>query len=345
MILLTYGCRPEELKIKPLIKKMKEYNIPFKTLFTGQHKDIANNNADYVFDMSYILNSSRLDSILASILKQTHIFDLDKEITHVLVQGDTSSALGIALSAFNHGKKIIHLEAGLRTNDLKNPFPEEANRQLISRIADIHLCPTRESAINLKNENITSNIFVVGNTSLDNLINYENKCTYDNIVLITLHRRENHHWMDQWFKKINEIAGKYKDYRFILPIHPNPNVIKHKELLTNVDVVDSLEHKDLLNILIKTKLVITDSGGIQEECSFFKKKCLVCRKTTERPEALNKSSFLVKNPDDLFFSFKKHIDLYKINYNSPFGDGHASKKITSIFKFYVYDKERNYGKN
>lgn len=341
MILFTYGCRPEELKIKPLIKKMKEYNIPFKTLFTGQHKDIANDNADYVFQMNYVINNNRLDSILGNILCQTDIFDWDKEITHVLVQGDTSSALAVALSAFNHGKKIIHLEAGLRTNDLRNPFPEEANRQLISRIADIHLCPTKESLMNLKSENIHSNIFVVGNTSLDNLIDYKNKCSYDNIILVTLHRRENHNRMDQWFKKINEIAGKYKNYKFILPIHPNPNVIRHKELLTNVDVINSLDHKDLLDILIKTKLVITDSGGIQEECSFFNKKCLVCRKTTERPEALNKSSFLIKNPDDLLLSFEEHLSSYNINYNSPFGDGYASAKIISIFKSYIYDKTRN----
>ncbi len=147
-----------------------------------------------------------------------------------------------------------------------------------------------------------------------------------------MHRRENHENITEWFTEINELAKSNRNLEFILPLHPNPNVQKHKTLLTHVNVIEPLNHKDLLDILIKTKLVITDSGGIQEECSFFNKKCLVCRKITERPESLNLSSFLVKSPKSLSYVFNNHINNYMINYKSPYGDGHATKKIIKVLK-------------
>ena len=194
---------------------------------------------------------------------------------------------------------------------------------LTKLIADIRL---------LLNEKIEGNIFHVGNTVLDNLLPYKNMCEYTNKILITLHRRENHHWMDRWFMMIDKLAGEYLQYEFILPIHPNPNVQKHKGLLKHVKVVDPMSHEDLLNLLIKTRLVITDSGGIQEECSFFNKKCLTCRKVTERPEAIGQSTFMVKKPDELIDVFMKHHDDFEINFESPFGDGKASEKIIARLK-------------
>src|SRR5690606_3077286 len=116
---------------------------------------------------------------------------------------------------------------------------------------------------------------------------------------VTLHRRENHSLMAQWFEAVNNLAKKYTNYKFIIPLHPNPNIQKHKNLLENVDVINPLDHAELLEILIKTRIVITDSGGLQEECSFFNKKCLVCREVTERPEALEETSFLVRKPENL----------------------------------------------
>jgi len=330
MILLAYGTRPEYIKIKPLIDIFDKEGFPYKTLFTGQHKDLLKEQVvDYQIDIPED-NNNRLDNIIKSTM---NVFDwILEDITHVLVQGDTTSVLAVALSAFNHGIKVIHLEAGLRTYDNANPFPEEQNRRLVSQITDIHLCPTHLSLKNLAKEWIDGMKYVVGNTVLDNLVSYKDRCEYSNKVLVTMHRRENHHWMDKWFQEINKLAKHYSDLEFILPIHPNPNVQKHKHLLTHVNVVEPMSHEELLNLLIKTRLVITDSGGIQEECSFFNKKCLTCRKVTERPEAQNQSTFMVKAPYDLVEMFMKHVDDYEINYECPFGDGKSAEKIIEVLK-------------
>lgn len=330
MILLAYGTRPEYIKIKPLIEVFDRQGFSYKTLFTGQHKDLLKEQiVDYQIDIPEDMNN-RLDNIIKSTM---NVFDwiLD-DITHVLVQGDTTSVLAVALSAFHHRIKVIHLEAGLRTYDNANPYPEEQNRRLVSQITDIHLCPTESSVMNLAREWLDGMKYVVGNTVLDNLLPYKNMCLYTNKVLVTMHRRENHHWMAEWFKEINKLAKHYTNLEFILPLHLNPNVQKHKHLLSHVTVVDPMSHDDLLNLLIKTRLVITDSGGIQEECSFFNKKCLTCRKVTERPEAQNQSTFMVKAPYDLVEVFMKHIEDYEINYDCPFGDGHSAEKIYNILK-------------
>lgn len=327
MILLTYGTRPEYIKIKPLIKEFKNYNIPFKILFTGQHKDIANGDYDFKIEMSDLSNN-RLDSVMANLMTLSDtIFE---GITHVLVQGDTTSVVGLSLAALHRKINVIHLEAGLRTYDTENPFPEENNRRIVSTIASIHLCPTELNANNLYKENVTENVFVVGNTVLDNLIEYKEKCEYTNKVLVTMHRRENHENIHEWFTEINELAKKHNELEFILPLHPNPNVQKHKSILTNVKLIEPLNHQDLLELLVKTKIVITDSGGIQEECSFFNKKCLVCRKVTERPESVNLTSFLIDKPKDLSLIFDKHIVTYNVNFESPYGDGKSAIKISEI---------------
>jgi len=331
MILLTYGTRPEYIKIKPLINEMVKQNISFKTLFTGQHKDIVNNDADFVLDMKNY-GENRLDNIIQNCTNMpSSWFD---GIDYILVQGDTTSVTGLALAALHRKIKLIHLEAGLRTYDTENPYPEENNRRIVSTIADIHLCPTEQNKINLLKENIPENkIYVVGNTGLDNLLNLNYEIKYDNKILITLHRRENHEKMDEWFITLNNIAKKYKDYEFILPIHPNPNVQKHKHLLTDVKVINPLNHEELIKYLFTIKLVITDSGGIQEECSFLNKKCLVCRKITERPESLELTSFLVKNPFDLSEMFTFHLNSYnEIVGECPYGDGKSSNKICKILK-------------
>ena len=312
------------------MSEFKINKVNYKTLFTGQHKDISESEFDYSIDM-VDLSENRLNSIIKNCLSiPIEYFD---GVDYVIVQGDTSTALGISITAFHMGIKIIHLEAGLRTFDLKNPYPEEANRLLISKIANYHFCPTENNKLNLLNENIPNDkIFVVGNTSLDNLVEHKLKCNYDNKILITLHRRENQKDIEAWFKSINSISEKFLDYEFILPIHPNPNIQKYKGILKNVEVVDPLNHESLLNILTKCKLVITDSGGIQEECSYFNKKCIVCRKKTERIESLGTNSFLCESPDLLENIFNVHIKDYKINYDSPYGNGESSKMIVNIIK-------------
>jgi UDP-N-acetylglucosamine 2-epimerase (non-hydrolysing) len=331
MILFAYGTRPELIKIKPILDKFKENNIEHRVLFTGQHEDLLDIiPVDYQLAIIDGYNChNRLDCIIEAAMNRKNIW---KDITHVLVQGDTTSVLAVALAAFHRNIKVIHLEAGLRTYDKFNPYPEEINRRIVSQLADIHLCPTQLNKKNLENEKIEGEKYIVGNTILDNLINYKKDCEYKDKILITMHRRENHHWLDRWFKEINKLADLHFDLEFIIPLHPNPNVQKHKHLLNNVNVINPLSHEELIKLLIQSKIVITDSGGLQEECSFFNKKCLTCRKVTERPEAIGQSTIMIDNPDQLKTKFNQHIMEYEINYNSPFGDGYSAKRILEIIK-------------
>lgn len=331
MILIVYGTRPEYIKVKPLMVEMDKQDIKYKTLFTGQHKDIVKETASFNLDMKYY-GENRLDNIIQNCMNLPD--EWFEGITHVLVQGDTTSVIGLALAAMHRKISLIHLEAGLRTYDYENPFPEENNRRIVSTIAKIHLCPTELNKTNLENEMILGDIHVVGNTVLDNLLQYKKKCEYTNKVLVTLHRRENHDLIDEWFSEINNLSLIYPDLEFILPIHPNPNVQKYKHLLTNVKVIEPLPHDELLELLVKTKMVITDSGGLQEECSFFNKKCLVCREITERPESINLTSFMVKKPEHLKGKFDSEIKNYETNFESPYGDGTSAKKIIKILKKY-----------
>lgn len=326
-ILFCLGTRPEWLKIKPLINLMdkSEYDL----FFTGQHEDLLN-NVEFDYKVSVTNKNNRLDDIIISCMSNFPNQNYD----YVLVQGDTGSALGCALSSYNRKIKLIHLEAGLRTYDLENPYPEEAYRQIISRISDINFCPTNLSFENLISEKVTGKIFVVGNTVLDNIVDLKDKTNYGNDVLITLHRRENHDIMDKWFESLNKITEKYKELNFILPIHPNPNVQKYRHILNkNIKVVDPLNHNDLLNILVGCRFVITDSGGIQEEATFLNKKSIVCRKTTERPEGINTGHIILcENPSDLILYVDNIIKDYNINTECPYGDGHSSEKILNIIR-------------
>jgi UDP-N-acetylglucosamine 2-epimerase (non-hydrolysing) len=324
-ILFCLGTRPEWLKIKPILNVMNPND--YDLFFTGQHEDLLK-DLNFKYKVKVINNKNRLDDIISSCMLNFP----DENYDYVLVQGDTGSALGCALAAHNRKIKLIHLESGLRTYDLKNPYPEESYRQIISRISDINLCPTELSKKNLINEKVSGKIYVVGNTVLDNLIDFKEKTEYSNNVLITLHRRENHEIMKEWFLKLNEIADTYKDLNFILPIHPNPNVQIYKNILNkNIKVIDPLSHNDLIDLLITCKFVITDSGGIQEEATFFNKKTIVCRITTERPEAIDTGHlFLCKTPNELSNLVYITNQNYYINNECPYGDGHSSKKIIKI---------------
>jgi UDP-N-acetylglucosamine 2-epimerase (non-hydrolysing) len=321
MMLICFGTRPEYIKIKPLLAVF-DGHIDYALLFTGQHTDLLKNLPRNTRRIKIIDGPNRLDSIVQSILNKEELFE---EVTSVLVQGDTTSVFSLALAAFHRQIRVIHLEAGLRTYDKWNPYPEEFNRQAVSRIADIHLCPTELAAENLQREGISDNVFVSGNTVLDNI---RDVCTeYEDTVVVTMHRRENHHWIDQWFREINSLAIKNPSLEFILPIHPNPNVRKHKEILTDVKVVSPLEYNRFIELLAKAKLVITDSGGIQEETSFFFKKCIVCRKATERSEGLGVFSFLCETPDKLEGLFNAINDDHIPTGICPYGDGFAAESI------------------
>ena len=254
---------------------------------------------------------------------------------YVLVQGDTASAFGCALSSFHNKIKIIHLEAGLRTYDNDNPYPEESYRQMISRISDINFCPTELSYNNLISENVFGKSYIVGNTVLDNLVNHKKNTIYGNKVLVTLHRRENHDIMDLWFKNLNIVAENHANLKFILPIHPNPNVLKHKHILSdNIEVVEPLPHYELINLLVNCRFVITDSGGIQEEATFLNKISIVCRKVTERPEGINTGHLhLCDNPDKLSYYVDNIANNnFMITDVCPYGDGKSSERIIKILR-------------
>lgn len=325
-LLVCYGTRPEWIKVKPILDKLKNSGINYSTLFTGQHKDLVSETADYMLPTIKEVSSNRLDSIVSEVLKS--VDGIVDKYDYVLVQGDTTSVFAIALSSFHRGKKIIHLEAGLRTFDLDNPYPEEFNRTAVSKITDIHLCPTDFSATNLKNEMVSGKIYVVGNTILDNLVDI--KTSYSNDVIVTLHRRENHFQVDKYFEAINKLAKDNPTLNFVLPIHPNPNVYKHKDILKYVNVIDPVPYDSMIELLANCKMIISDSGGIQEEASFFNKKVIVCRKLTERPESVGTHSFLCNGPDDLEDMFYTIVNDYKVNEECPYGDGNSSKKIVKI---------------
>lgn len=327
MILLTYGTRPEYIKILPIINEMRKREIPFRVFFTGQHETLVNGYYDVRLDIEEYNHENRLDNIMANLMSlNNHVFE---DIKAVLVQGDTTSVVGMAIAAMHRQIPVIHLEAGLRSYDTKNPYPEEYNRKIVSAIAEIHLCPTEDSVKNLNKENIFNGVYLVGNTALDNLLPYKEKFENGNQVLVTLHRRENHENISEWFEVINELA-KHTDYEFILPIHPNPNVLAQKGTLKHVKVVDPLPHKELLDILVKAKMVITDSGGLQEECSFLNKQCLVCRKVTERPEALGFTNHLVTSPRMLKSEFYRVLRTKPKHQECPYGDGHSAEKICNL---------------
>jgi len=321
MMLICFGTRPEYIKISPLLKSFAG-KVEHKLLFTGQHTDLLKNLPADIRRLKISDGGNRLDSIVQSILNHEKIFE---GIDSILVQGDTTSVFALALAAFHRRIEIIHLEAGLRTYDKKNPYPEEFNRQAVSRMADIHLCPTEHAAENLRREGICSGVYVSGNTVLDNLRDVET--SYGNLVVVTMHRRENHHWMDKWFSEIDSLAAQYPDYEFILPLHPNPNVQKWSHLLKHVKVVKPIEYNDFIGLLAKCRLIITDSGGIQEESSFFKKKCIVCRKTTERGEGVGTFAFLCEYPNKLPLLFEQLSADYIPVGECPYGDGYAAEKI------------------
>ena len=323
MILISFGTRPEFIKIKPLIEAFKD-RIPFKLLFTGQHVDLLSDVEGDIHKLTIEDGSNRLDSIVSSMMNNDAIFE---GVEAVLVQGDTTSVFAVALAAFHRRIKIIHLEAGLRTFNKNHPYPEEFNRRAVSVMADIHLSPTELCTENLNKERVDGKIFTVGNTVLDNLVDIQPE--YTNKVVITMHRRENHHIIPEWFAAFDRLALENPQYEFIIPLHPNPNVQKHKDLLKHVKVVDPMQYAEFIKLLSQARLVITDSGGLQEESSFFKKKCIVCRQATERVEGMGTFAFM-SSPDKVESDFYSMIDDYIPDDTCPYGDGHSAERITNI---------------
>jgi len=325
-LLIAYGTRPEYIKIKPLISELEKSGIKHEVLFTGQQEDIAEGEFHKRISIEKSAKN-RLDAIVSSCMNDDWIFH---GATHVIVQGDTSSALGVALAAFHRKIKVIHLEAGLRTYQ-KNPYPEEMNRRLIDTLSDLHLCPTPENASNLYREGFGKSVVVTGNTGLDNLRGISP--SYNDVVMVTMHRRENHENMHEWFRVINLLAQHNSDLIFTIPIHPNPNVVKHAKLLSYMRVLNPMPYDQMIKAVSECKFLITDSGGLQEEAAFFNKKAIVCRDCTERPEVLGIHSFLCAEPDELPEIFDKVVRNYiPSKHFCPYGDGMASGRVVEVIK-------------
>ena len=335
-ILICYGTRPEVIKLASLINLLKKRKINFKTVFTGQHSDLYNDVKSLIpkpnYELKIMKKNQSLNDILINI-SNDFVKILKKEKPDlVIVQGDTTTVLTCALNAFYTGVDIGHVEAGLRSYNLLSPYPEEGNRQVVSRISTYNWAPTKIAVENLKKENI-SNIFLTGNTIVDACKMHMYPIKYNNKILITLHRREN--FGEKIIKLFNELsiaAQKYDNIEFIFPMHPNPNIQKHKSLLKNIKIINPLEYSELLKLLSEVKFVISDSGGIQEECASFKKKILVCRDNTERPEGVE-AGFAKIIGTNILDNFNWANKNYKWNGNNPYGQGNAAKKIIKSLGF------------
>lgn len=330
MLQVCFGTRPEYIKLKPIMKELRINNIDYKSYYIGQHKHLLEDCTSYnQFIRISDSTGNRLNDIVTSCLN----VQLNPNIKGLIVQGDTSSAMAMALNAFHNRIPVMHIEAGLRTYK-DTPYPEEANRKIISSIASYHFAPTTRAIENLMNEGIDEEkIFLTGNTALDNLIDYKTSKT--NVVPITMHRRENLENMTEWFEALESLAEKNPGHLFVFPMHPNPGVQKYRDIFKKVLVTTPLDYESMIELIASSALVITDSGGIQEECSFFNKWCLVCRTSTERP---CNTSIIVNQPNKIEENFNYYKDKPSPHQEFPFGDGTASKTIVEIIKRKLYNE-------
>lgn len=365
-VLIVFGTRPEAIKVAPLIKALKEDQyFDVKICNTGQHKEMLDQVLDFFeLECDYRLNimteSQTLYSITEKIIHRMKEVLEDYNPDYVFVHGDTSTTMAASLSSFYHGAKICHIEAGLRTSDLRNPFPEEANRRITSVLSNYHFAPTESSKQNLLKENIQENkIVVTGNTVIDALFygiekvnnhkeiisELKSKLIADKeIVLITCHRRENHgEGILNVCKAINTLARNNTNYQFIFPVHLNPKILiivhEHLEGIDNILLIEPLNYPNFIWLMNQSKIIVTDSGGVQEEAPSLGKPVLVVRNETERPEAVEAGTVKLvgSNTQKIVTEVQKLIDdnsLYQkmSNAHNPYGDGEAVKRIIRFLK-------------
>ena len=366
-VLLIFGTRPEAIKMAPLVKEFKKYPNLFNTkvCVTAQHREMLDQVLKFFdivadYDLNLMKPGQNLYNLTATIINSLKPILEEFIPDYVFVHGDTTTTMAGSIAGFYSGAKICHVEAGLRTNNKKSPFPEEINRQITSRIADYHFAPTKNSKINLIKENIeSSSILVTGNTVIDALLDSVKKVTKNpsilikklnknikerDVILVTGHRRENH---GDGFVKIcealKEISISEPKKLIIYPVHLNPKVQKPVNNilsgLKNVLLINPLSYKDFVWLMNRAKIIITDSGGIQEEAPSLGKPVLVMRDTTERPEAVDSgTAVLVGTNKELIISevldllnnesrYKKMGQLH-----NPYGKGKACKLIVNFIK-------------
>jgi len=360
----VFGTRPEAIKMAPLVKCINSTGgFVGKVCVTAQHREMLDQimmffgiSADY--DLDLMCHKQTLTSITANILKGlTEIFINDRPDI-VLVHGDTTTSFAAALAAFYQQIPVGHVEAGLRTNNIYAPFPEEVNRQLIARLATLHFCPTDLNVQNLLKENITKHVYKTGNTIIDalNTTIRENYVFKDlklrkisfssgRIILLTVHRRENLGALRQIFSAILAIVDAFPDTQVIYPVHKNPAVFNVAyEVLgshSRIHLLDSIDVEDMHNLLSQVYLVLTDSGGLQEEAPALGKPVLVLRAETERPEAVAagvvrivgvEAPKIIKATSQLLTCNREYLQMSQVV--NPYGDGHASERICQAITQY-----------
>ncbi len=363
-ILLVFGTRPEAIKMAPLYHEFKKYSqFDTRICVTAQHRQMLDQVLNFFeiepdYDLNLMKPGQTLNGVWADILIQMKPIVEEWTPDYVLVHGDTATSTAAALTAFFAGCKVGHVEAGLRTFNKWSPFPEEMNRQITGRLADIHFAPTAQSRQNLLTEGIPdAHIVVTGNTVIDALYQSVDKVTtggYTNeevaaiqqildptkaMILVTGHRREN---FGQGFIDIchalKDIANKRSDIQIIYPVHLNPNVQRPvNEILSgveNIHLIAPLSYPAFVWAMNQAKLIITDSGGVQEEAPSLGKPVLVMRETTERPEAVAAGTVVLVGTDrerivtetvDLLDNVERYASMGRIE--NPYGDGMAARRI------------------
>ncbi|WP_454383052.1 capsular polysaccharide biosynthesis protein Cps4I [Streptococcus sp. Marseille-Q7156] len=359
-VVVVFGTRPEAIKMCPLVKELRtRKNIETLVCVTGQHRQMLDQVLDTFgiipdFDLSIMKDKQTLFDVTIGILEgmKTILESVNPDL--VLVHGDTSTTFASSLAAFYLQIPIGHVEAGLRTYDIYSPYPEEFNRQAVGVLAQYHFTPTQLSKDNLLREGKTpESIFVTGNTAIDALqTTIQEDYMHPELewigesrfILITAHRRENlGEPMRHMFRAIRRIIEEYSDVKAIYPIHMNPRVrqIAEEELsgCERIKMIEPLEVLDFHNFLSRSYLILTDSGGIQEEAPSLGKPVLVMRDTTERPEGIEAGTLKLVGTDEnnIYRHFKELLEndsVYQAmsQASNPYGDGTACKKIADILE-------------
>jgi UDP-N-acetylglucosamine 2-epimerase (non-hydrolysing) len=355
-----YGTRPEAIKVASLLAELQRdgrfESIP---VTTGQHREMLDQvNEMFGIEPRHDLNLMREGQTLNQLVSRAasgldEIIDREKPDV-IISQGDTSTAMVAALAGFNRGVKVVHVEAGLRTGNIQSPFPEEANRRLISQVASLHLAPTEAARENLLRENFPAeDIVVTGNTVIDALLTVvefdteledpalrEAVAAENRLVLVTTHRRENLDAMVEIGSAIQELARTYPDVNFVLPLHLNPRVrdavLPEVTDLDNVIVTDPLPYDQFTKLMQRSTLVLSDSGGVQEEAPSLGKPVLVMRENTERPEAVTAGTVKLVGTvrSDIVAGVRALLDdaaAYDAMANAvnPYGDGQAAPRCVA----------------
>lgn len=371
-VMSIFGTRPEAIKMCPLVKALeKDERVESIVCATAQHREMLDNvleifNVKPQYDLNVMSHGQTIVDVSNKVLIGVDRVIKECKPDIILVHGDTSTTLNGALAAFYNQKPIGHVEAGLRTGDMYSPFPEEANRKLTGAIATLHFAATESNKGNLEKENITNNVFITGNTVIDALLSvvdnnhkFEdetiNKVDFENkkVVLLTAHRREN--WgepMKNIFDAVRELIDKNNGVDVIFPMHKNPLIREiakesFKGVEDRVHLIEPLEYVDFVNLMAKCYLIMTDSGGIQEEAPALGKPVLVLRTETERPEAVEAGTVRLVGIEkvkifeiaDELINNKKEYESMACSIN-PYGDGKACERIVELIVSYLLNKKK-----